>query len=168
MEQFEIHITGSENIMEVLDRMVLKSLHLKLLSPTRVEIADEYMSSFVMHFEDYETCKEWVDEFVFTLEAESVQIYRVKIECPYYYEHYKNQSVYVEAHFDTTSFHLPVSYNVLSKKYTSTTREYLKSQYNDFITKWREYRLPAEIEFCLYDDNIRQDSHWLKLYQRVS
>lgn len=168
MESFEIHITGSENILSILNELEIKSLHAEIKNPKNETIAVEYMSSFVREFNNYEDSKKWVDDFVNILEEKGVEIYRVKIECPYYYEHYKENSVYVEAHFPTNENNkeYPFIYNVRSKKYTSTDRKYLKSEYPDFIEKWKDTE-KVEIEYCLYDDNIRFDDIYIRLFNKI-
>ena len=88
MEKFEIHITGTENIISVLKELEVKSLHAEMRNPKNETVGIEYMSSFIKEFENYETCKKWVDSFSLELENKGVEICRVKIECPYFYNHY--------------------------------------------------------------------------------
>lgn len=165
MEKFEIHITGTENIISVLIELQVKSLHAEMRNPKNETIGVEYMSSFIKEFENYENCKKWVDIFVLQLQSKSVEICRVKIECPYFYNHYREQSVYLESHFPTTDFNkqYPFVYNVKSGKYVSTDRVYLKSEYDEFISKWEQVH-HSEIEFCLFDDNIRHDNVWVQSF----
>lgn len=165
MEKFEIHITGTENIISVLKELEVKSLHAEMRNPYNETIGIEYMSSFIKEFENYEACKKWVDSFYFQLESKGIEICRVKIECPYFYEHYRTQSVYLEAHFPTTDFNkqYPFVYNVNSEKYVSTNRVFLKSEYDDFIERFKQVH-HSEIEYCLFDDNIRHDEIWIKSF----
>lgn len=166
MEKFEIHITGTENIISVLKLLEVKSLHAEMRNPDNETVGVEYMSSFIKEFEDYESCKKWVESFTLLLECDNVEIFRVKIECPYFYSHYREQSIYIESHFPTTNFNkeYPFVYNVNSKKYVSTDRVYFKSEYDDFINKWENVH-HSEIEFCLYDDNIRHDEEWINYFK---
>jgi len=168
MESFEIHITGSKNILDVLNDLNFKSLHAEMRNPSNETVGVEYMSSFVSKFDNYETCKNWVDDFVLNLENNDVDIYRVKIECPYFYSHYRDQSIYLEVHFPTTDDNkeYPFVYNIKSGKYVSTDRIFLKSDYDNFISKWEKEK-NTEIEYCLYDDNIMHDIDWIKSFKKI-
>jgi hypothetical protein len=165
MEKFEIHITGTKNIISVLNELKTKSIHIELKNPKNETIGVEYMSSFVKEFENYKNCKKWVDSFILELQSKNVEIYRVKIECPYFYKHYIKQSIYLEVHFPTNDFNkqYPFSYNVKSNKYVSTERTYLKAEYNKIISKW-ENTSNSEIELCLYDNNIEHDIYWMETF----
>lgn len=166
MEIFEIHITGEEKIITILNDFNYKTLHAELRNKNNETIGAEYMSSFKQEFLNYETCKKFVDDLVDYLLTQNIEIYRVKIECPYFYNHYKEMAIYVESHFPTTELnnHYPFVYNVNSKKYVSTDRIYLKSEYNDFIEKWKQ-EPKSEIEYCLFDDNIRHDEEWVRTFK---
>lgn len=165
MEIFEIHITGEEKIIEVLKSMNIKTLHAELKNPLNETIGVEYMSSFTQEFNNYELCKKWVDNLVNELIFKDVKLYRVKIECPYFYNHYKEMAVYLECHFPTTEFNkqYPFVLNVNSKKYVSTDRVYLKSEFEPFIQKWGQVH-HSEIEYCLFDDNVRHDDLWVRSF----
>lgn len=169
MEKFEIHVTGTVDIIGVLDDMGVKSLHAELMGPDGRTVGVEHMSSFVRGFADYDSCKEWVDGFVAELEGRGVEIHRVKIECPYSYDHYRERSVYIESHFPKAgncTTH-PYVYNVRSDKYVSTDRTYAKSSYDGFISKWERVE-HAEIELCLFDDNVRHDAAWVRSFPDAS
>lgn len=164
MEKFEIHVTGTDNIIRVLERLGYKWLHAEMRDRENRTVGVEFMSSFVKEFENYAACKEWVDGFVMTLQDEGVTIFRVKIECPYNYSHYSESSVYLEAHFPYTDNTYPFVYNVRADKYVGTDRTYAKPGYADMIAKWQS--VPgSEIELCLYDDNIIHDYEWLNKYE---
>jgi hypothetical protein len=166
MEIFEIHITGTENIISILKNYNIKSLHAEMRNPKNETVGVEYMSSFTKKFDDYEECKKWVDNFTYTLESEGVEIFRVKIECPYFYKHYRKQSVYLEAHFPKTEFNkqYPFVCNMKSNKYVSTDRVFLDTEYDEFIEKW-ENNEKTEVEYCLFDDNIRHDNLWINSFK---
>jgi len=166
MEKFEIHITGDSNIIGALQKRNLKSLHAEMRNPHDITIGVEYMSSFVKEFKDYEACKLWVTSFVNILKDwDNINIIRTKIECPYSYKHYRDQSIYAEAHFPKTRLtqHFPFVYNVNSDKYVCTDRVHNKSDYNEFSNIWIGF-LGAEVELCLFDDNIAHDEVWINSF----
>ncbi len=170
MEKFEIHITGSPEIIPLLKSWDIKTLHAELRDPQNQTIGVEYMSSFTKDFENYEACKKWVDDLVDKLLDEKIEIYRVKIECPYFYEHYKEMSLYLECHFPY--FYLvdppvyPFVFNINSLKYVATDRVYLKSEYEKFLENWSFEEIRTEIEYCLFDDNIRHDEKWIRAFKK--
>lgn len=82
MEKFEIHITGTENIINILRDLDFKSLHAEMRNRENKTVGVEYMSSFIKGFENYEICKKWVDNFVLKLEARSIEIFRIKNRVP--------------------------------------------------------------------------------------
>jgi hypothetical protein len=159
MRTFEIHITGEESINSELDDMKIKNIIIKLLRPDKTHFRTEYMSSFISKFKTYEECKTYVDDLVSKLKS---KIIRVKIECPIYHD-YILRSVYVESHFVPNEKYVgsyPMSQNQKSGKIMCTDREYDKTKYNSFIDKWKN----EDVELCLYDDYIREDFDWFKLY----
>lgn len=166
MEKFEIHITGTPNIISILEEIDVKSLHALLKDPNGKTLGHEYMSSFIKEFNNYEECYRWVLGFSKYLESRDVVIYRTKIECPYFYSHYRGQSIYIEAHFPFKDNKYPFVENKKSGKLVSTERVYLDSEYDQFIKKWDNYS-GAEIEFCLFDDNVRLDNYWIKTFETV-
>lgn len=168
LEKFEIHITGSEEIIPLLKSWEIKTLHAELRNPKNETIGVEYMSSFIKEFENYEVCKNWVDDLVNKLLEEKIEIFRVKIECPYFYKHYREMAVYLESHFPTSELYkqYPFVFNVNSLKYVSTDRVYLKSEFDNFINKWEQVH-HSEIEFCLFDDNIRHDNLWVHSFDKI-
>lgn len=168
MEKFEIHITGSPEIIPLLKSWDIKTLHAELRNPKNYTIGVEYMSSFVKEFENYEACKNYTDDLVDKLLSEKIEIYRVKIECPYFYKHYREMSVYLECHFSFINLedipYCPFVFNVNSLKYVATERVYLKSEYDFFIERCLDENKNAEIEYCLFDDNIRHDDKWIRSF----
>ena len=46
METFEIHITGTSDINEQLDKLAIKNIVIDLLTPNKEVLRTEYMSSF--------------------------------------------------------------------------------------------------------------------------
>lgn len=72
MEKFEIHITGTPIIIDVLKELKIKSLHAEMRNPQNKTVGIEYMSSFIKEFENYESCKKWVDKFSNELENRGV------------------------------------------------------------------------------------------------
>ena len=158
METFEIHITGSKGINEQLDRLGIKNIIIDLLKPNYRVLRTEFMSSFISKHTNFEECKKYVDSILANL---SCEIIRVKIESPYY-EHYKDQSLYLESHFRPFNLEYPISRNIKSFKDLATDRTYEKSQYEAFKKKWKR----ADVEMCLYDTFVEEDKDWFDLYQK--
>jgi hypothetical protein len=96
------------------------------------------------------------------------KIIRVKIECPFDVKLIE-RSLYIEAHFDHKyNLTLPIPYylyplsrNAKSGRVMGTSREYDKSLFEEFRDWWKD---EGEVELCLYDDYIREDFDWFKLY----
>jgi antitoxin component YwqK of YwqJK toxin-antitoxin module len=112
-----------------------------------------------MKAESYLACKEKVDEIVKTLEK-TCKLIRVKIECPFY-KHYQKNSLYMESHFVTASRYFPVSRNQNKKVCLSTERTYNKDEYESFAKRYQK----EQIELCLYDTNVKEDSDWFGWYE---
>lgn len=162
METFEIHITGSKDINEQLDRLGIKNIIIDLLKPNYKVLRTEFMSSFISKHTNFEECKAYVDSIVAKLTCE---IIRVKIESPFY-RHYIDKSLYIECHFEpkpNTATNHPISRNTRSGKLLATDRDYDKSRYDLFrIVNY----LNGEIELCLYDTFVEEDKDWFDLYQK--
>lgn len=156
MESFEIHITGSRDINEQLDRLGIKNIIIDLLKPNMRVLRTEFMSSFISKHNSLDECKKYVDSILGNL---SCQIIRVKIESPYY-EHYKEQSLYLESHFKPFNLEYPMSRNIKSFKELATDRTYDKKDYDSFRKKWKK----EDIEMCLVDNFIEEDKDWFDLY----
>jgi hypothetical protein len=156
METFEIHITGSHGINQELDLLGIKNIVVELLNPKLELMRTEYMSSFIIKKQSILECKDFVDELLTKLKT---QIIRVKIESPFY-EHYREQALYLESHFKPFNALYPISRNARSKKLMATDRTYEKGQYDVFKDKW----INEDVEMCLYDTFIEEDSDWFKLY----
>lgn len=157
--KFEVHITGEKDINEELDALSIKNIIVELLHPDLSVYRTEYMSSFVIDRWSYEDCKNYVDTIVSLLKS---KIIRVKIECPFDIK-YVERSLYIEAHFDHKFRHqlYPLSRNAKSGRIMGTSREYFKSDFEQFRDWWKD---EGEVELCLYDDYIREDFDWFKLY----
>lgn len=135
MKTFEIHITGSENINDALSKLGIKNIVVELLDPDNNIIRMEHMSSFVEQHEDDMDCYKRVMDLCDKLRHENVEIYRYKIETPYY-EEYVGRSLYMESHFKPNNNKYPMSRNVLSGKLMGTDRTYNKNEYPTFMDKW--------------------------------
>lgn len=61
MFSFEVHITGSSNIIPSLQFMLIKSIVVDLIDREDKVLDTEYMSSFVYKANSYRECREWVD-----------------------------------------------------------------------------------------------------------
>jgi hypothetical protein len=156
MEVFEIHITGSHGINQELDSLGIKNIIVDLLTPEHKFMRTEYMSSFTIQKATYKETKAYVDELVNQLKS---KIIRVKIESPYY-EHYKDNSLYLESHFKPFNSSFPISMNQRSKSLMATARMYEKDQYEDFKKLWSN----EDVEMCLFDSFIEEDKDWFDLY----
>ncbi len=157
MEIFEIHITGTKAINEEFDKLGIKNIVVDLLTPTQSLLRTEYMSSFIYKEENFESCKEMVNDLLSKLKSE---IIRVKIECPFY-EHYVKQSLYMESHFEPFNNELPISVNARSGKHMATDRTYNQDEYPSFL---KRYEGMAELELCLLDTFVDEDKDWFDLY----
>lgn len=156
MEVFEIHITGSHGINQELDSLGIKNIIVDLLTPKHKFMRTEYMSSFVIQRASYQDSKAYVDELVNKLKS---KIIRVKIESPFY-EHYRENALYLESHFKPFNDAFPISRNARSKKLMATARTYEKDQYEDFKKVWSN----EDVEMCLFDSFIEEDKDWFDLY----
>lgn len=156
METFEIHITGTKDIIPQLDRLGIKNIIIDLLKPNMKVLRTEFMSSFVSKHKNLLDCQRMVNSVIANL---SCDIIRVKIECPYY-EHYKDQSLYLESHFKPFNKAYPIARNIKSFKEIATDRTYDKKDYDSFANKWKK----AEVEMCLVDNFIEEDKDWFDLY----
>lgn len=164
METFEIHITGSPNIIEFGKKHIIKTIAVELLKPDYTLIRTEYMTSIVKRFLDLDECKDkFVRPLVARLEDNDIKVDRIKIESPYY-NHYLINSHYIETHFQTTDSKYPISKTqkklMENEKFLGTDREYKTHRYEEFREKWAK----EEIELCLVDTNINQDRDWLSLW----
>lgn len=160
METFEIHITGDESIIEVSKTLDLKTIEVWLLHPNKSRFRKECMTSIVKKFENYDSCKEWVDGLELQLRHKGVSIFRVKIESPYY-NHYEAQSCYIESHFDASSSLFPISQNARKTTFLATDRRYCHDLYQDFLNQYKN----TVVELCLYDSDVEEDRDWFNLYR---
>jgi hypothetical protein len=165
METFEVHITGDESIMAAAKDLGVKAIAVELLRPDKSVIRTEFMTSIVMKELNYVEVKKKVDELVNQLKERKVTIVRTKIESPFY-EHYVEQSLYLESHFLVSPDRpavLPISRSRHKPdKFLGTLREYTKADYH--ILKEVAEIFGDEVELCLYDDNIDEDKDWLSLW----
>lgn len=161
MEVFEVHITGDENIIEVCKNNGYKSISVDLLKPNQSILRTEYMTSMILKHNNYKECKIAVDNCVNIIKNNKVNVIRVKIESPFY-EHYIDQSLYMESHFEATNDKYPMSRNKRKTTILATEREYDKKLYNQFINRWKDSK---ELELCLYDTWIDEDKDWFELYE---
>lgn len=160
MKTFEVHITGEPTINDEFKKLGIKNIIVDLFGPNDTYLRTEYMSSFVTKHNTFEECKEYVESIINKLHS---KIIRIKIETPLYYD-YIERSLYIESHFMPCEEYknYPKSINGYTGKSMFTDREYCKTKYTEFIKKWSH----EEIELCLYDDFIREDFDWFKLYKK--
>ena len=156
MESFEIHITGSSDINQQLDKLGIKNIIIDLLKPNKEVLRTEFMSSFISKHKNFDECKAYVNSLLDLLTCE---IIRVKIESPYY-GHYVEQSLYMESHLSPINNRLPISRNTRTNKLMATDRCYHKEQYPLFANYYKMF----EVELCLYDTFVEEDADWFKLY----
>jgi hypothetical protein len=160
MEIFEVHITGNESILNSAKSLGVKTISVDLLHPDGSRLRTEHMTSQIYRFANYQDCKKYVDELVGQLVG--VEIHRVKIESPCY-EHYMDESLYVESHFPATDWSYPVSRNVRKEDRLATDREYKEGAEPGYYG-FRERHAGRDLELCLYDSNPQEDLDWLQLY----
>jgi len=156
MKSYEVHITGDKEINSELDKLNIKNIIVELQYPNGEPLRVEYMSSFIIRFESFTRCFEYVSALASKLKS---NIIRVKIESPYYPEDI-DISLYMESHFIPRDNKYAVSKNLKSGKLMGTDRTYNKSEYIDFMKKWEG----EDIELCIYDSFIEEDDDWLSLY----
>lgn len=154
MELFEIHLTGNRSIIERCKPLQLKTIMVDLFDRNKQYMRTEYMTSIAKKFENYAVCKSYVDVLVDYLQDS--EICRVKIECPYY-DHYVNQSIYIETHFKSDDASLPLSRNKNKDYFLATDREYAQQNYSKFRDKY----YGKELELCLFDSFPEEDKDWL-------
>jgi hypothetical protein len=164
LENFEIHVTGDPSIIQNARDLGLKTICVRLLRPNRTLLRREFMTSHRCRFADFDLCKKFVDRTVELLEEAGTEIYRIKIESPYY-ERYVKQSLYIETHFkpDENSPDIakyPLSRNQIRIPPLATDREYDQASYRKFMDFWKD----KEFELCLYDSNKYLDHDWMSLY----
>ena len=157
METFEIHITGLETIHELSKRISKKTITVEMVSPTKMALYQEHMTSMVEKYDSAAECIDYVERYVRYYGNHIVS--RAKVECSATpeYNHYLETARYVEAHFEAHDALYPMSRNTSKNFYLATDREYDKSKFNDFIKKYED---KAEIEICVYDTNIWSDNKW--------
>lgn len=156
MEIFEIHITGTDSIIDMAKKIPIKTIIIDLLKPDKSYHRTEYMTSQVHKAENYQACKDYVDSIVPRLG----ELSRIKIECPYY-KHYVNQSVYIESHFNAVGSEYPISKNKNKDSFLATDREYKIKNYGFFHRNYKD----VVVELCLYDTNVEEDKDWFDLYR---
>lgn len=159
MEIFEIHITGDKSILKNGNDLGIKTISIDLLQPDRNFHRTEYMTSHVHKCENFEICRKYVDDTVDKLRKAKTNIIRVKIECPYY-EHYVNDSIYIESHFEDRNGRFPISKNQNKDFYLATDREYNRELYKNFTERYNG----EIVELCLFDSFVEEDLDWFSLY----
>ncbi len=159
-EVFEIHITGDESIHEVAATLCLKTIRVELLRPDGTILRTEHMTSHVARFGDWWACEKHVKLIVGCMRQSGVEVYRVKVETPFY-PHYESMSKYVESHFVATDWSCPVSRNAKKTTLLGTMREWKHEKFASF----RDDQKGRDLELCIYDDNPGQDADWMDCYQ---
>lgn len=162
MEVFEVHITGDEKIHEAAKELGLKTIAIDLLRPDNTVLRTEHMTSHVYRCRDYMDCLRQVTLASHQLGDAGVKVRRVKIESPYY-DHYRHQSLYMESHFEVTSFFCPTSKNQKKDTLLGTDRVSDKGLYDEF----REHYKDKEVELCLYDSDPAEDKDWFDCYKEL-
>jgi hypothetical protein len=156
MTIFEIHITGEPSIIQEFENMEIKTLEVDLLNPEKKVVGKEYMCSHIIKRQNYQECKQYVANLVNQLQS---KIFRIKIECPYSDEYFLD-AVYAEVHWPTQDNVYPFVWNVKSKKYISTCREYEVHKFLELKRKFENVK-GVEFELCLLDTNVDFDKHWV-------
>lgn len=167
MEVFEVHITGNDRIHDVAKRHNLKTITIDLLKPDRSYLRTEHMTSLIFKYGDnhsYQECYRNVVSLVHNFLSADVPIYRTKIECPFY-EHYADQSLYMESHFEAENNNFPMSRNQRKETILATDRTYNQFEYNTF--RRRHSTEGKELELCLFDNFSDEDKDWFDLYQKA-
>jgi hypothetical protein len=164
MTLYEIHITGEPSIIDELSKLNIKNITVELYAPNGIILRKEYMSSFVEKFSTYRECVDFVNTLLQSLTS---KVIRAKIETPYD-EKLLPFCYYVETHYPFTGcYDYPVSRNVESEKMMCTERSYMwgssGSTVPEAVSKWKSEG--KEIEMCLYDSFMDEDSDWFDLYK---
>lgn len=164
MEKFEIHITGSENILEELSKLQIKSIEIDLLKPDKSVLRRQHMSSTVQEFKNLSDATKWTESLSAMLETKGVQIIRKKIESPIY-EHYLSTALYMETHWRTSGWGSQVLSEIVhSGKMIATDRLY-RIRDTELIKAFLKRHSLRQIELCLYDTFISEDYDWFNLYR---
>lgn len=163
MEVFEVHITGDKSIHKVAKSFDHKTITIDLLNPDKSVLREEHMTSIIYKYSfpvSYELCKRLVLQIANVYAKMGVNIVRVKIESAPY-DHYMDQSLYMESHFISDEFHLPTSRNQRKSTFLATDRTYEKSKYKEFSERYKG----TELELCLYDSFVEEDTDWFDAYE---
>jgi hypothetical protein len=159
MEVFEVHITGDSRIHEAAKKYNIKSIEVELLRPDYSVLRTEHMTSHVFKFPNYEECIQHVLNLRDELKRWCA-VWRVKVECPAFYEHYRDRSIYLESHFETKDNMYPISRNVKKTTLMGTDRTYAHEDYDNFLRIWKGQTL----ELALYDSFVEEDFDWLDMW----
>ncbi len=157
MESFDLHITGDERILQASADVGLKTISIELLTKELEVIRVQHMTSVVLQFQSFADCLAHVNDVIVPALAAKSDIVRVKIESPVY-DHYIEQSLYLESHFVVEDTKYPASRNAKKAAILGTDRVYDHMMYDMFREKWKNETL----ELCLYDTFIEEDDDWFK------
>jgi hypothetical protein len=164
MEFFEVHITGDNSIHDIGQILCQKTIGIDLLRADKSVLREEHMTSLIYKYEQpnsYDICLRLVGQLAAIYVKNGVYVQRIKIECPYY-QHYVDQSLYMESHFESDDFELPTSRNQRKTTFLATDRTYDKSEYQEFAEKYKG----KELELCLYDTFVKEDKDWFDEYSK--
>lgn len=162
---FEIHITGSKDILNFCRDNYLKSLELDLLDKNLKVIKTEYMTSIVRKYQNFPLCKEATLNLAEKIKMAGIRVDRIKIESPLV-SSYVPHALYIETHFyERAPFKYPASRNITKSHAILTDREYNNRLFEKFMDKHYEVDENREFELCLYDDNMKEDKEWFESWQ---
>lgn len=160
---YEIHITGSENILQACNELKLKSITIDSLCPLGKNIKREYMTSIRRYYENNKDALKYIHTLVSYFISFGVSIYRCKLETVLDNRLNPEDLIYIESHWKDISFKYPTSKQPCKSEYIATDRLYDLDcdKINAFVKSHKGH----EIEACIYDTNIHLDDKWVSLYK---
>lgn len=164
-ENFEIHITGSPNIIKYFKDYNIPYLEIDMLDKDLKSIQKDYMCAIkykAKNFEIAEGYARMIAHCAVNHFDNNIEIYRIKIETEPL-EKYFDKALYIERHweidmeiwkFQADCMVYPLSYIENKYKLVLTERNYNKNEFKEFTDIY------AKTELCLLDTNINHDKQW--------
>lgn len=163
MNNFEIHITGGNSIIEYCKKYYIDYLEIELLSPDLIKIDSHIMCSIKKEFNSYYDCFNYSIELISHMIQYKIEIKRLKIESSPNKE-YLNKIKYIEYNSEVSPDEvienkLPLSFIRNKNKLVITNRSYSLEDYESYIKSYNN------VELCLYDSTEELDEYWMKLWK---
>lgn len=157
--KFEIHITGSKNILKHL--AADNQLTVEMLDRSGEVFDTDYMSAIDFRG-SYIDMLTFVANLINYLTFRDVDIYRVKVETQPSPELFQT-ALYIERHFEmekADDYVYPVSLLANKNKYVGTSRTYNRSEFAEFANRY------DKTELCIIDSNVNHDKDWFDIWEK--